>query len=496
MEARKMTLLLMAVIHIFSIHLSAQKLNEQGSKSSSDALPVETGKRPNIIVILVDDMRWDESGAAGHNYIKTPNIDRMAKEGASFINAFATTPLCSPSRASFLTGQYAHSNGIVDNTARNEQSHQLNTFPKQLHENGYTTAFIGKWHMGNDDSRRPGFDYWVCMKGQGEAIDPPLNINGTQQTVKGYVTDIFLEHSLRFINQKHDKPFLLYLAHKALHPNITQNDDGTVANNGEGDFIPAARHAGMYDREVFKRRNNYNIPPLDKPALSRKIEGVPPLSAETSTKEKTIRQRAEMLMAVDEGLGTIIKALENNGALENTIIVFTSDHGYWYGEHCLDLERRLAYEEAIRIPMLIRYPPIIKAGTKPEQMILSIDLASTMLEMAGVRPGNQLQGKSWMPIFTGQATNWRNSFLVEYYSDIVFPRIVNMGYKAVRNERYKFIHYLDLQGMDELYDLRNDPYELQNIIDKPGTAHIHKEMQLELNRLLRQTGADKIAFDK
>jgi N-acetylglucosamine-6-sulfatase len=449
-------------------------------------------KRPNIIVILVDDMRWDEFGAAGHNYLKTPNIDRIAKEGASFVNAFATTPLCSPSRACFLTGQYAHTNGIIDNTARNEQSHRLNTFPKQFHDNGYATAFIGKWHMGNDDSKRPGFDYWVSMKGQGEAIDPALNINGKQQTVKGYVTDILIDHSLRFINQERDQPFLLYLAHKALHPNIKQNDDGKVADVGEGGFIPAERHLGMYETAVFNRRPNYNIPPIDKPALSRKIPGIPPLSVETSTKEKTIRERSEMLMAVDEGLGAILKSLEEKGALDNTIVVFTSDHGYWYGEHCLDLERRLAYEEGIRIPMLVRYPKIIKAGTKPEQMVLSIDLASTLLDMAGLTPGVQLQGKSWLPIFTGSAKDWRTSFLVEYYSDTVFPRMLKMGYKAVRNQRYKYIHYIDLEGMNELYDLEKDPYELHNKIDDPLMTNTVREMKKELNLLLRQSGADML----
>ncbi|MCB9080502.1 MAG: sulfatase-like hydrolase/transferase [Lewinellaceae bacterium] len=310
----------------------------------SHSVEKKTGnaKAPNIIVILVDDMRWDEYGAAGHNFIQTPNIDRMAREGASFVNAFATTPLCSPSRASFLTGLYPHTNGIIDNTAREEQSHRLNTFPRQLHEQGYNTAFVGKWHMGNDNSKRPGFDYWVSLKGQGEAIDPTLNINGQEKNVKGYVTDILLDHSLEFINQQRDQPFLLYLAHKALHPNKVQRDDGSTANIGEGGFIPAERHKGMYSTAVFKRRANYNVPPLDKPALSRTIEGLPPMGPETSTTEQSIRERSEMLMAVDEGLGAILKALEAKGELDNTIVVFTSDHGYWYGEHCLDLERRLA----------------------------------------------------------------------------------------------------------------------------------------------------------
>jgi N-acetylglucosamine-6-sulfatase len=492
MRIIKETLVLSTLLLVFTFQLSAQNVSELERKNSHSIKSTEKKKRPNIVVILVDDMRWDEYGEAGHNYIKTPNIDRISKEGACFINAFATTPLCSPSRASFLTGQYAHTNGIIDNTARNEQSHRLNTFPKQLHNNGYATAFIGKWHMGNDDSRRPGFDYWVSLKGQGEAIDPVLNINGKQQTVKGYVTDILIDHSLRFINEERNQPFLLYLAHKALHPNILQRDDGKVVNIGEGDFIPAERHLGLYESAVFNRRSNYNIPPLDKPALMRKIEDVPPLSAETSTKEKTIRERSEMLMAVDEGLGTLLKALEDKGELDNTIVVFTSDHGYWYGEHCLDLERRLAYEEAIRIPMLVRFPPLIKAGMKPKQMVLSIDLASTLLEMAGENPGGHLQGKSWVPIFKEKVKDWRKSFLIEYYSDSVFPRISKMGYKAVRDDRYKYLNYVDLDGMNELYDLTNDPYELHNLIDSPNYKRTLKKMKKELNRLLRQSGANRL----
>lgn len=442
---------------------------------------------PNIIVVLVDDMRWDEYGEGGHNYIKTPNIDRVAKEGANFKNAFTTTPLCSPSRASFLTGQYAHTNGITDNLARNEQSHQLETFPKKLQESGYETAFVGKWHMGNDDSKRPGFDYWASLKGQGEANDPNLNVNGERIQTKGYVTDVLTDHALTFINQKREKPFLLYLAHKALHPNLIQRDDGSSVDIGEGGFIPAERHKGMYDSAVFKRRPNNGIPPLDKPALMRKIGDLPPLGPETATKEKTIRERAEMLMAVDESLGSLMMNLEEKGILDNTIIVFSSDHGYWYGEHGLDEERRLAYEEAIRIPLLIRYPSKIKAGLQPHEMVLSIDLAPTLLEMAGRKPHAGLQGVSLLPIFENNVSDWRKSILIEYYSDTVFPRMLTTGYKAVRNERYKYIRYEDLQGMDELYDLETDPYELKNLINDPASAETLATMKAELDRLLSDT---------
>jgi len=414
----------------------------------SACAPDAATKKPNIIVVLVDDMRWDEFGEAGHSYIETPNIDRLAREGSSFINAFATTPLCSPSRACFLTGQYAHTNGIVDNTARDEQSHQLRTFPRTLDSIGYETAFIGKWHMGNDDSKRPGFDHWVALKGQGEAVNPNLNIDGERKVVEGYVTDILTDYALKFIGRKRTEPFLLYLSHKALHPNIQQRNDGSIADIGEGGFVPADRHKGMYADEVFARRPSAFVTPSDKPALLRRIGDLRALGSETGTTDKTIRERAEMLMAVDEGLGKMLEVLKKMGALDNTVVVFTSDHGYWYGEHGLNDERRLAYEEGIRIPFLIRYPGTIPSGKKYAEMIQSIDLAPTLLELAGQVPGNHIQGKSLMPLTKGTATDWRKTVLIEYYSDIVFPRIANMGYRAVRTERYKYIRYSELENMD------------------------------------------------
>jgi N-acetylglucosamine-6-sulfatase len=440
-------------------------------------------QRPNIVVILVDDMRWDEYGAFGHAYIKTPNIDRIAKEGASFVNAFCTTPLCSPSRANFLTGLYAHNNGIVDNTARDKQSHELKTFPRLLDSAGYETAFIGKWHMGNDDSKRPGWDFWVSLKGQGEATDPNLNINGEQRQVKGYVTDILTDQALGFVQTKRDQPFLLYLSHKALHPNLVQRNDGSVANIGEGGFVPADRHKGMYGSAVFTRRPNNAVPPTDKPALMRKIGDLPPLGKETATSEQTIRERSEMLMAVDESLGKIVNTLKELGALDNTIIVFTSDHGYWYGEHGLNDERRLAYEESIRIPMLVRFPPLIKAGSTIKHLVQSIDLAPTLLDLTGVRTSQQFDGSSMVPLLTDRVAPWRSSILIEYYSDTVFPRVYKMGYKAVRTERYKFIRYEELEGMDELYDLKTDPYELNNLIS--SKAELANEMNDKLDALLK-----------
>lgn len=438
-------------------------------------------QRPNIVVVLVDDMRWDEFGAAGHAYIQTPNIDRLASEGVMFTNAFATTPLCSPSRACFLTGQYAHANGITDNTARDAQSHALMTFPRALDSVGYETAFLGKWHMGNDDTRRPGWDHWVSLKGQGEAIDPNLNVDGNRQAVKGYVTDVLTDFAIRFVEKERTGPFLLYLSHKALHPNLMQANDGSVTSIGEGGFVAADRHKGMYADKVFPRRPNAFVPPLDKPALARKIGELPPLGPETATAESTIRDRAEMLMAVDESLGRLMELLKEKGQLDNTIIVFTSDHGYWYGEHGLNDERRLAYEESIRIPFLIRYGRAVPAGTSRGEMVQSIDLAPTLLQWAGCKPGPYINGNSLIPVINGQPTGWRTRVFIEYYSDTVFPRIVNMGYKAMRNERYKYIHYTDLPDADELYDLSTDPYELKNLIGDPSMSNVLEVMKKELS---------------
>ena len=430
-------------------------------------------------------MRWDEMRAAGHPVIETPNMDRLAREGMRFLNAFATTPLCSPSRASLLTGQYARTHGIIDNTAR--QSYDLPTFPRELQRAGYATGFFGKWHMGNDDSPRPGFTRWVAMPGQGEAIDPHLNVDGERLQAKGYVTDALTDYVEQFITQAGDKPFLAYLAHKAIHPNVVQRDDGSLGPvpGQPGGFVAAERHRGRYRGRTMPRRPNAFKPPVDKPALMRRIGTLPPLGRETATTDDEMRGRAEMLLGVDDSLGRILAALGKAGALDNTVIVFTSDHGYFYGEHGLNEERRLAYEETIRIPLLVRYPPRVKAGVVASEMVLTIDLAPTVLELAGVAPLPGMQGRSLAPIFDGTAGAWRDSFLVEYYSDTVFPRILKMGYSAVRTTKAKYIEYRELSGMNELYDLESDPYEEHNLIASPASASLLKTMQSEVERLTR-----------
>lgn len=443
--------------------------------------------RPNIVLIVVDDLRFDDFSAAGHPFSKTPNIDRLAREGASFQNMFAVTPLCSPSRANILTGLYTRRHGILDNTDRSPRSHELQTFARQLRASGYNTGFIGKWHMGNDPTPRPGFDSWVAMKGQGEAIDPELFENGRLARVKGYVTDIFTERAVTFISEARTKPFLLVLSHKALHPNMQQRADGTVVSIGEGGFIPAERHRTLYADKTPPRRANYGVPPRGKPALERRIEGLAPLGLSTVTSDETIRDRLRMLAAVDEGLGRMFEALERRRVLDKTVIMLVGDNGYFYGEHGLSEERRLAYEESIRLPLLVRFPSKAPAGSKPEAPALTIDIAPTILDLAAATPLANIDGRSLVPLFAakGTPTDWRRSFLIEYNTDIVFPRTLKMGYDAVRNERYKYIRYRELEGMNELYDLREDPFELKNLITAESAREVRRVMEGELDALLK-----------
>jgi len=459
-------------------------------------LPLAVAAQPNVVVIVVDDMRFDDFGAGGHEFVDTPNIDRIAAEGAMFTNAFTTSPLCSPARASLLTGQYAHNHGIVDNTDRAAQSHELLTFPRAMQAAGYDTAFVGKWHMGTDGSRRPGFDSWVSLIGQGVNMNPEIIVGEAEkQRVEGHVSDVFTEHAIAFIEQERDKPFLLYLAHKAMHPNPAL---GLL----EGGYIAAERHRGAYENAYVTRGPSAGRPPTDKPALIRGVEGLPPLGFDTATTDRTIRYRMEMMLGVDESVGALIETLEKRGELDETVIIFTSDHGYFYGEHGLNPQRRLAYEPTARIPLLIRYPALVGAGARIEPLALNLDLAPTVLSVAGLTPGSHIDGQSLLPLIGGDVESLYSSFLIEYKKEpseylggarrnserrSEFERIFDMGYNSVRTDRYKYIQYTHLEGMDELYDLESDPYEINNLFGTPERATLQQQLQQELARLLEET---------
>ena len=253
--------------------------------------------------------------------------------------------------------------------------------------------------MGNDPTPRPGFDLWVGIKGQGEAIDPELYENGRLGRSERLRHGPLHRARARIRRQAAHESFLLMLSHKALHPNILQQADGTVVSIGEGGFIPAERHKKLYSDAPLPRRDNYGVPPRGKPALERRIDGLAPLGKGTVTTDEIIRDRLRMLAAVDESLGRIVAALEKQGVLDKTVIMLVGDNGYFYGEHGLSEERRLADEESIRVPLLIRYPPKVGSGTKPAAQVLTIDIAPTILDLAAAKPLTGIDGKSIVPLF-------------------------------------------------------------------------------------------------
>jgi arylsulfatase A-like enzyme len=461
--------------HFLSTGASAGVLAASGISKAAQSTP------PNIVIIVVDDMRFDEFRAGGHPYLETPHIDALAKSGVVFRNAYHTTPLCSPNRACILTGQYASRHGIIDNTSRSHASHQLRTFARELQRAGYETAHLGKWHMGNDPTPRPGYDYWVSFAGQGDTENPELFEDGRLRKVDGYITDLLTERAIAFATRPRRRPFMLYIGHKAIHPQIAQRDDGTVDVASSGGFVPAVRHRGRYAGKTFKRRPNYGFSAADragKPVLAAALDAKHSAQVQKSfgpevldeqVSDSTIQSRAEMMLAVDEGVGRLVSAL--GAQLDNTLFVFMSDNGSFFGEHGLSVERRFPYEESIKCPLIVAHPGRIPGDRSADAFALSVDIAPTVLEAAGAEIPRRIQGQSLMNAALGKSARQRDAFLVEYYGhENPFPWIANIDYRAVRFGRYKYIRWLREDDAHELYDLTADPYELRNIADTTEQA--------------------------
>jgi len=408
-------------------------------------------RQPNFLVVLVDDLRFDEFGAGGHPYMKTPHIDRIAREGALFERAFHTTPICSPNRASILTGQYASRHGIIDNVARDAASHRLPNYHLQLQRLGYETAHIGKWHMGNDGAPRPGYDHWVSFDGHGQLTNPKLNEHGRYVQHTGYITDILNAMAAEFVGRRHEKPWSLFLAHKAVHPDAEQAADGTLAVTG---YVPAGRHERLYEGCVFPKKPNMLSPGevvKQKPAWAEAFEikrterSQKLLKPIHSGEQEEIRLRAAMMASVDEGVGMLCDALERTGQLDNTLILFLGDNGYFFGEHGLGPERRFAYEEGIRAPFIARYPKRIKARSRVRNLVICQDIAPTLVQLAGGKPEAQVQGRSLLPLLSGKRAGWRKSILIEYWAENAMPWLIGMSYKAVRTDRHKYIRWIQMK---------------------------------------------------
>ncbi len=455
-------------------------------------LSAAAARRPNILFILTDDQRADALGIAGNKYLKTPNMDRIGKEGVYFPNTFCTTSLCSPSRASILTGVYAHTHGVRDNFT--ELPTSIRSFPMALHDAGYDTGYIGKWHMGEDnDEPRPGFDWFVTHKGQGKYVDNEFNFNGQKrELVKGYYTTVVTGLAEDFINRPHgDKPWMLILGHKAAHsfytpePRYEHAFDSVRVPYPESAFMLDDKPTWIQDRlstwhgiygPLFEWRKTF---PDSSPAAVKDFEAM--THAYWAT-----------LLSVDDSVGRLYALLQQRGELDNTIIVFMGDNGLLNGEDGM-VDKRTMHEPSIRIPLLVRYPGLTPTNQPKvvSQQVLTIDMAPSLLELCGVAPARETQGRSWVRLVQKGDPAWRTSWYYEYNYEKQFPYTPNV--RGIRTDQWKYIHYPPGDGspdkhMAELYNLEFDPEERHNLVANPKYAGVVKSLQVELTRLMRATG--------
>jgi len=461
------------------------------NKNKLDIQLVKGVKPRNVIFILADDHRYDFMGFTGKvPWLETPNMDRLAKEGAYFKNAFVTTSLCSPSRASILTGLFSHTHKVVDNQA--PLPDDLIFFPQYLQKAGYQTSFFGKWHMGNDsDEPRPGFNHWESFKGQGVYYNPTLNINGRQVEYKDstYISDLLTEHAVDWLEHREkDKPFFLYLSHKAVH----------------ADFMPAKRHYGKYKNEPIELPPSFRTSDSQvkgkrriNESVEREVSKNEPWKGEeyygkgrTPDWQKMQRESwhgvdymyhgrinfpefykryCETLLGVDESVGAVLDYLDKNGLAEETLVIYMGDNGFSFGEHGL-IDKRHFYEESVKVPFLIRCPEIFAGSKTMESMIQNIDVAPTILAAAGIEKPSHFQGQSILPLLQEKEYAWRDKIFYEYYWEYDFPQTPTMH--GVRTDRYKLIRYQGIWDTNEFYDLQADPNEMNNLI----ASAEHQEM--------------------
>ena len=457
--------------------------------------------RPNVLFILCDDIRWNAMSCAGHPSLKTPNIDRLASEGVRFANMFCTTSLCSPSRASILSGLYAHSHGVTNNFTDFPTS--LTHWPMRLHESGYETAYMGKWHMGEEnDAPRPGFDFFATHKGQGKYFDTEWNINGAgAKVIPGYYTTIVTDMALDWLKRDHTgKPWALCVGHKAPHSFYTPEEkyahtfDDVRVPYPDTAFHLETKPAWIKERlytwhgiygPLFEWRKKF---PDDRPEAVKDFENM-------------VHGYWGTILSVDDSVGRLLGYLESTKQLEHTIVVFMGDNGLLEGEHGM-VDKRTAHEPCLRIPLLVRYPAL-GGGKVVAQQALTIDIAPSLLELCGAKPLENIQGKSWVKLVCEGDDTWRKAWFYEYNYEKQFPYTPNV--RAVRTDEWKYIHYPPGDGtpdkhMAELYDLKNDPDERFNLIADPAQSTRVAELKGTLGTLMRETGltpeTDKMPLDE
>ncbi|MEP6669950.1 MAG: sulfatase [Chthoniobacter sp.] len=457
--------------------------------------------RPNVLFILCDDIRWNAMSCAGHPTLKTPNIDRIANEGVRFANMFCTTSLCSPSRASILTGLYAHTHGVVNNFT--ELPATLTHWPMRLHEQGYETAYMGKWHMGEDnDLPRPGFDFFATHKGQGKYFDTEWNINGAgSKLIPGYYTTIVTDMALDWLKKDHaGKPWALCIGHKAPHSFYTPEEK--YAHSFDSVRVPYPDTAfHLYDKPSWIKERLYTWHGIYGPLFEWRKKFPDDSPAGVKDFENMVHGYWGTILSVDDSVGRLLKHLEDTKQLENTIVVFMGDNGLLEGEHGM-VDKRTAHEPCLRIPLLVRYPGLAKAKVIDAQA-LTIDVAPSLLELCGAKPLDNIQGKSWVKLIHEGDPTWRQSWFYEYNYEKQFPYTPNV--RAVRTDEWKYIHYPHGDGtpdryIGELYNEKSDPDERYNLIKDPKQAGRVEELKAQLTQLMKVTGLtpenDKMPIDQ
>jgi arylsulfatase A-like enzyme len=420
----------------------------------------EPSRRPNVLFVFTDDQRYDalgvvqrEQGARGRfPWVQSPNLDRLAAEGVRFRNAFVVNSLCAPSRATYLTGRYGFQNGVVNNHTPFPED--AVTVASLLRPAGYRTGYVGKWHMGNQRGKRPSFDTSASFLGQGRYVDCPFEIDGRETPTKGWVDDVSTDYAIDFLRENRDRPFLLYVGFKAAH----------------GPFDPPARHAKTYEGETARPVPNLDIPP----GYSPDANPAPRAGGDRPTNLGYFR----CLAAADDNVGRLLATLDELKLADDTIVVYASDNGFYLGEHRLG-DKRSAYDESLRIPLLLRYPRAVKPGRTEDRMVLNVDLVPTILDYAGVAAPNDLPGRSWRPLLEGTPNDWRTAWFYCYYYERGF-RIPTVT--AVRTDRAKLIRYPGHDEWTELFDLAADPYETRNLRDDPAHAELRRTLEAEYDR--------------
>ncbi|USQ96585.1 sulfatase family protein [Caulobacter sp. RL271] len=458
-----------------------------GARAEPAPPPPPPASHPNIVFVLVDDLRFDAMGFLNPG-LKTPNIDFLARNGVYFPNAVVTSSLCSPSRATILTGMTARNHGVIDNNNSSEAG--LTFFPKYLQAAGYQTAFVGKWHMGDaNDGPRQGFDRWISFLGQGnyfptDGLTPQqvaagqrnmLNVDGKETAQKGYITDELTDYSMDWLEHGRDKskPFFLYLSHKAVH----------------SDVKAAERYADQYkDLDIKLPTSMADTPENNrgKPMWVRNQRnswhGVDFFYNQDRPLKDYMREYYRGLSAVDDSVGRILKYLRDNHLEDNTIVVFFSDNGFQFGEHGL-IDKRDAYEASIRVPMVAYAPGRFAKGAVIDNRVRNLDLAPTFLDAAGAPRPAQFEGQSVLPLASGKVKpqDWKEQdFVYEYYWEWTFPQTPTTF--AIERGRMKYIQYHGVWDLDELYDLAKDPDEMNNLIDDPA----YLQAKIELRKALYQ----------